>query len=502
MALTAFYAARFRAVDANGDPIPGAILSFFEAGTATPLAVYSDVDGTVPLGVTVTADAGGLFAEIFMLPQAYDITLTTSAGVSVWTAVDWFPPQAASSANVDQTWTAGVTFAAGEGAYLSDGSGGLNAGQAYKWDADLAYASDTPETGFAVAAIAAGASGLFRTAGQVTGLVGLTPGALYFISGTAGAITTTPGAFPRLVGQALSTTVLAVQTNPPLSGGVDHRLKSIVNGRLTLTTGTPVTTADVTAAGTLYFTPYQGNQVALFTGTRWVVVTFAQLSIAAPAVATQMYDVFLDYNDGTPALVLLAWTNDTTRATALTTQDGVYVKTGDTQQRYLGSVRTVTASQFNDSAALRHVNNYYNRVPRLLEKLITTDNYTYTTNTIRQWEGSAANQVSLVTGVAEDVFELEAMHVSLNSSADVSRRVGIGEGSTTAMVSSLRTGGVTIAPVSAYVLHRASLRKVPAVGYQFYAGLEVSSATGTTTWTGDDGSTSGVQSGLSGWVWG
>src|SRR3990167_10153775 len=135
MALTTYYTPRWRALDANGDPIAGAYLEFFEAGTATPLAVYSDVDGTISLGAVVTANAGGLFAEMFMLPQAYDIDLYTSAGVLVWSAVDWFPPQAASAGNIDITAVAGVTFTAGETAYLSDGSGGLNAGQMYKGDA-------------------------------------------------------------------------------------------------------------------------------------------------------------------------------------------------------------------------------------------------------------------------------------------------------------------------------------------------------------------------------
>ena len=215
MSATTFYAGRYRAIDANGDPINGAILSFFEAGTATPLNVYADVDLSTSLGAVITADSGGLFAELFMLPQAYDITLTTSAGAPVWTVEDWFPPQAASSANLDVTAIAGVTFSANEVGYISDGSGGLNAGQMYKADADLIYASLTPEVYVAVSAVTAGDSGLFREAGIVTGLAGLTPGALYYVSGTAGAISTSVGSFIRFVGQAKSTTALFVSTNPP-----------------------------------------------------------------------------------------------------------------------------------------------------------------------------------------------------------------------------------------------------------------------------------------------
>lgn len=275
------------------------------------------------------------------------------------------------------------------------------------------------------------------------------------------------------------------------------------DGRLTLTTGTPVTTTDVTAATTVYFTPYKGKYVGLYTGSAWTLHTLTELSIAVPATTATVYDVFLDYNAGTPVLAVTAWTNDTTRATALTTQDGIYVQTGNTDWRYLGSFRTTAVSgQTEDSATYRGVSNYYHRVRRLLQKLITTDSYPYTTNTIRQWEGSTANRVGIVVGVAEDVFELEALHVSSNSSADVSRRIGIGEGSTTTMVSSLRTGGLPAWPVTQYAIHHASLRKVPAVGYQFYAGVEVSAATGTTTWYGDDGGTTGVQTGLSGWILG
>src|SRR5688572_10887182 len=167
--------------------------------------------------------------------------------------------------------------------------------------------------------------------------------------------------------------------------------RSIVQGRLTLTTAVAITTADVTAAGTLYFTPYQGNQIGLYTGTAWKLETFAELSIAVPAVATQVYDAFVDYNAGTPALALVAWTNDTTRATALTTQDGVLVKTGNTSQRYVGTVRTVSASQLNDSVLLRHVFNYYNRSRRILRVVDATNSWGWNTAAFQQTRANAAN---------------------------------------------------------------------------------------------------------------
>ena len=141
-------------------------------------------------------------------------------------------------------------------------------------------------------------------------------------------------------------------------------LNNIVNGRITLSTGVPVTTSDVTAATTIYFTPYQGNNISLYDGSAiWNVISFTELSIAVPATTATMYDVFCYNNSGAATLEVLAWTNDTTRATALVLQNGVYVKSGATTRRYLGSFRTTGVSgQTEDSVANRFVWNYYNRV--------------------------------------------------------------------------------------------------------------------------------------------
>src|SRR4051812_49331438 len=51
-------------------------------------------------------------------------------------------------------------------------------------------------------------------------------------------------------------------------------------GRLTLTSGTPLTTSDVTAAGTVYFTPYNGNVIGLYDGTDWLAIPFTEQSIS------------------------------------------------------------------------------------------------------------------------------------------------------------------------------------------------------------------------------
>lgn len=57
-------------------------------------------------------------------------------------------------------------------------------------------------------------------------------------------------------------------------------VENLCQGRLTLTSGTPVTTSDVTAASTLYFTPYGGNKITLYTGVYWQPFTFTERSLA------------------------------------------------------------------------------------------------------------------------------------------------------------------------------------------------------------------------------
>jgi len=273
--------------------------------------------------------------------------------------------------------------------------------------------------------------------------------------------------------------------------------------RLSLTTGVPLTIGDVTAATSVFFSPFKGNLISLYASGAWAPYTFTQLSIALGADAASLpYDVFAYVSAGAVAIERLAWTNTTTRATGIDLlQDGTYCKTGDATRRYIGTYYTTGVGQCTDSALVRGVWNYAIRAERLLQKLITTDSYTYTTATTRQWEGSTANQVAIMVGVAEDIFELEALHTSINTSANVERRIGIGEGSTTTMVDSLRTGPNVVTPANQSASHYTKLRKVPAVGYQFYAGLERSDASGTSTWIGDNGSTIAQQSGLNGKIW-
>lgn len=258
-------------------------------------------------------------------------------------------------------------------------------------------------------------------------------------------------------------------------------------GRLTLTTGVPVTTADVTAATTLYFTPFHGNKIGIYDGTaNWAVINFTEKSIAIPATTNTMYDVFGTNTGGVLGLVLTAWTNDTTRATALALQDGIYVKSGTTTQRYLGTIRTTAVSgQTEDSQLKRYVWNYYNRVDRpMFATDSTVPSWTYTLSTYRQANANTANQVEAITGVSEDLVEI-SVHASAVNGAGTYIGTGIGINSTTTN-SAQTTGGVCFSTGSAANVD-AQYKGTPPVGKNVYVWLEASQATSTTTWYSSSG---------------
>jgi hypothetical protein len=288
---------------------------------------------------------------------------------------------------------------------------------------------------------------------------------------------------------------LLFSTTSPFAGDL---INGICEGRLTLTTATPVTTSDVTAAETLYFTPYKGNRIAIYDGTNWDLHAFTELSIDVPD-ATNVYDVFVYDNAGTLTLELTAWTNTTTRATALALQNGVLCKTGALTRRYVGSFYCTTAGngQTEDSVTKRYVWNHYNRVTRSLRAVDTTDSWTYSTNTLRRANDSAANQVEAVIGVAEDAVSVHVAS-SMTNSSGTSRAGCVGVGVNSTSVNSA-INAYSYANSSTRVPVMAHYVGIPAVGLTSFWWLEAGDGTDTQTWYGDNGVTL-IQSGITGEV--
>lgn len=290
-------------------------------------------------------------------------------------------------------------------------------------------------------------------------------------------------------------------------------------GRLTLTTAVPVTTTDVTGATTVYYTPYKSARVPLYNGTVWAAYTFTELSQAlsdttkSPAAATtnSNYDVFVWNDSGTlRATRGPAWSSDTARGTgAGTTElelyDGRYVNkvaitNGPAARRglYVGTFRTDGSTQVNDSLAKRHVWNAHNRVRRAMRVTEATDTWTYTTAAFRQANASASNQLDFVIGLSEDVVHAEVLAIAKNTTVGTDVVAAIGLDSTTAMASGCLTilGDIAVTGLNQALV--AKWRDAPGLGRHYLAWLEYSEATGTTTFSGDAGLPTRIQSGIMG----
>ena len=249
------------------------------------------------------------------------------------------------------------------------------------------------------------------------------------------------------------------------------------SGRLTLTTATPVTTADVSAAETLYYTPYTGNMISLFDGARWIPVVYTEKSLALGALtASKPYDIFGYLSSGTLALEALVWTNGTTRATALAYQDGRLVKSGATTRLYLGTIYiNSSGGQTDDSITKRNVWNYYNRVPRRGYKTEST-NHTYTTGSFRPWNNDATQIIEFVTGVIEDA-NVVALTCDMYGSATVTAYTGVGYNVTNDSLSAAATQGVKT--TVAQRVNVAAFHLPTSVGLGYYSALEFGATTCT-----------------------
>jgi hypothetical protein len=237
-------------------------------------------------------------------------------------------------------------------------------------------------------------------------------------------------------------------------------------------------TSSVTAATTIYYTPYLGGTVALYDGSIWRPIPFTEVSVAVPSTIYRHFDIFGYNNGGVLALETVNWnlstgnitgtTNATpivvtsaahglsnndvvgvagvggntaangiwsltnittntfelagstgngaytgggiwyklnaTRATLLTLQNGIYVKSGDATRRYLGTgLTTDTSGQTEFSTTRRFLWNYHNRTI-IQAELSDITNHTYTSATTRVYRNVNTNRIDCVIGVVEDSY--------------------------------------------------------------------------------------------------
>jgi len=460
----------FTGFDASGNACASCKLYAFETGASTtPLDTYTTAALSVANANPVVLSSAGT-ATVFTIPgRTYRFRLDTAADVVLWTVDGVAGLQAVTMARLRlEEFTATIAT----GAISVTGSN-------YEVDTESAGATDELDTINITAGSGIGSGSLLTLRpANVSRVVTVTD--------SVGNIELSGGDYAlSAVNRSLTLMYDGSQWVEVARASTDVTDIASCDGRLTLSSGDPVTASDQTAATTMYFAPYKGNRCALYDGTSWTTYTFTERSLALGTLTDDLpYDVFLYNNSGTLTLEFTAWTSGTARATALTTQNGVYVRSGATTRRYLGTFRTETTTTTEDSFAKRFVWNYYNRIPKAVRVADSTASWAYTTATFRQARATATNQVAIVVGLQESPLSLTTATQLSNTNTGVIISVGIGENSTSAVATGGAVADFSTALAGGVIAVIAQLTTFPAIGYSYYAMLERSAATGTTTWYG------------------
>jgi hypothetical protein len=152
---------------------------------------------------------------------------------------------------------------------------------------------------------------------------------------------------------------------------VNYAIAAINGFRLSGSSTLAVPTADISSTSTIYLQPYTSDDIALYDGSLWYPrsTAGAAVSLALSGLTSgKVYDVFAYWTGSAVALELsAAWTNDTTRADALTQVNGVWVKSGTTTRRHVGYFYSASTTTTKDTETARHIISRDNPVERVAE---------------------------------------------------------------------------------------------------------------------------------------
>ncbi len=236
-------------------------------------------------------------------------------------------------------------------------------------------------------------------------------------------------------------------------------LPTAPSGRLSLSSTSPVMNADVTAATTIYYLPYVGQNVPVYDGTYWTEKDIGSSGLSLTLNSTDMptsevFDVYVSNQSSTPTLCALYWGGNTARsATAggksgsqdarIMQQNGIWVNktaiaasncyNGSTaytiaagQGTLLGSFYSSVAGQTEwvchpapasgGGAVDMAVYNTYNQKTYGCQNIDSVGGYVYlTANKPRIMDNSAANEDHWLDGLG-----LSYISMAVNQNANVS----------------------------------------------------------------------------------
>ena len=425
-------------IDNTGVPLPGALLYFYVSGTNTPLNTYSDVALTTPNTNPVVANAAGVFPSIFMPGVDYKVVLEDSSFNQIWTA---------DPVNTGFSPTANWVVAGGTSdaitAAFSPSITSLVDGQIVWFRASAANLTSTP----------------------TFSPNGLTPRVITKSGGAALAPSDIVGAFAEYAMRYnLANTRWEMLSTPSIASGITASTQP--QGRLTLVSGTPVMAADEAAQSTVYYTPYIGNTIPIYNGSNFIPTVFSELSMVmsgANFAAGAIYDLFVMVDAGPTNRLGIGpvWGTLTPGScargtgagtTELQRVNGIWVNKNLMTLRY-GSASTVSVAPFYATyvgtmymdASNSQVSCYftygqnrkfglwnaYNRVPIIMKAGDGTGSWSYTTGTIRASNNSAANSITTLTGLAEEMLDLGFVQSVQNNSTTSAPHTYVGFNSVT-----------------------------------------------------------------------
>jgi len=397
-------------------PIPQASQVGVQAGAASltdgfPPACFTPVGagGTPPFG----SDFNGLFLQITSWDQWY-----SAGGPVLWdsafsAAITGYPKGA-----VVQSVTTPRVF----------------------WYSTVENNTSNPDTG------GAGWTNLNAVGGVLTGTLpnpGMASGAAAANVGILGGSLTGNLPNPAIANTAVTPGTYAAATiTVQADGRLTAAASSVIptsppQGRLTLQTNVPVMTSSVAGATIVRYTPYHGLFVPIFNGSIFVPTSIGtELSQAttdstkSPSAtgANQVYDMFVWNDSGTIRCTRgPSWTtggSNTVRGTgAGSTQlqllNGILVNQfaitngpAASQGTYVGTIASNAGSTIDyifgslgtggAQTASHFVWNIYNRVSVITNVVESTASWTSSLTAFRASNGSTANRINFVLGLAED----------------------------------------------------------------------------------------------------
>ncbi len=237
----------------------------------------------------------------------------------------------------------------------------------------------------------------------------------------------------------------------------------VPGGRVTLTSGPAITTADVTGATSIFYTPDVHDIVDIYDGTNWVPFQFAELTLALDSnsghtgyqQSGKAFHVVVFLNSGTVTLGTgVAWTSDTSTGTGagtaetelfqgrLVNKNAMTVRFGSSsgntvsvaarQARIVGGIYMTANGQTEDSLIKRYTSNLHNAVERPMVAPAADASWAVSSATFIQANSNTANQYNYFHVVGGR--ELQALLLANSTGTSATKGfyvVGIGIDSTT-----------------------------------------------------------------------